>query len=74
MARKKPPTNISCVTCFYAIPTSPEPVMQYDRMLCRRYPRHERITSTDTKGIKHWCGDYLDETTGRDLILKPEDK
>ena len=74
MRKKKLPSNISCVTCFYAIPTTPEPVMQYPRMLCRRNPKHIRITSTDTKGIKHWCGDYLDEITGKDLVPRPEDK
>ena len=64
---KKKPTP-TCGNCFYGTSPKKDILTSIPKSLCRRYPQHAK------KDAVHWCGEYLDETTGGDLILKPEDK
>lgn len=58
----------TCSNCFYGTERKKDILTSIPKSMCRRYPQHMRFDAG------HWCGEYLDETTGGDLILKPEDK
>ena len=61
MAKEKQP--IQCSTCFYG--KEHENVVMGDSFtMCRRFPDHVNRTHT------HWCGEYLDEKTGKDLVQR----
>jgi hypothetical protein len=69
MAKKKQPIN--CSTCFYAkrdvIKIKGKCVSwEEDKSKCRRYPEHKYIR------LEHWCGEYLDEKTGIDLVQRED--
>ena len=62
MAKKKP--DINCSTCFF----SKRYTMDDDLIICRFNPVHRRLPRD------HWCGRYLDNQVGGDLIQKPKDE